>query len=188
MKWVRPVSLELAALAIVCGIMFAQGSTVPPDSAHALVRAKTIYLVSGHVKYYKTKGFKTHLVEDSPFEEPSHEELQKWGRFQVVQDAKSADLLIRIYETSTAHPIPVGAVNTGGTAVMILDVVQPASKKILWYTSKNAGLSWSTKTAVAALFKSLREYVENQENAARAATPATRSSPLKSVAETSEQH
>lgn len=188
MKWVRAVSLELAAVAMVCGITFAQNSSVPPDSARALVQAKTVYLVSGHVKYYKTKGFKTHLVEESPFEEPSQKELQTWGRFQVVPDAKSADLLVRIYETSSAHPIPVGAVNTGGTAVMILDVVQPASKKILWYTSKNAGLSWSTKTAVAALFKNLREYVESQESAVQAATPTSSSNPLKPVAATAEQH
>jgi len=187
MNWVRSVALELAALAIVCGVMFAQDSTVPAEPARALIQAKTIYLVSGHVKYYKTKGFKTHLVDDSPFEEPSHEELQKWARFQVVADAKSADLLLRIYETSSTHPIPVGAVNSGGTAVMILDVVQPSSKKILWYSTKTAGLSWSTKTSVSALFKNLREYVESQESAARA-TPTTPQSALKPVAATSEQH
>ena len=184
MKWTVSVSLELAAFALVCGATFAQNSTVPPGSARALVQAKTIYLVSGHVKYYKTKGFKTRLVEDSPFEEPSHEELQKWGRFQVVQDAKSADLLLRIYETGTAHPVPVGVFNTG-SGVIILDIVDPASKKILWYTCKNAGLSWSTKTAVAAVFKNLREYVENQESAARAATPTA---PLQPVAAKSDQH
>jgi hypothetical protein len=188
MKSLRSVWLVLTVLAVVCGVMFGQNSTQPPDLTRALVQAKTIYLVSGHVKYFKTKGFKTHLVEDSPFEEPSRKELEQWGRFQVVDDAKSADLLIRIYETSTAHPIPVGAVNTGGTAVMILDVVQPASRKILWYTSKNAGLSWSTKTAVAALFKNLREYVQSQESAAHAGTPAGPASALEPVAAKSEQH
>ena len=66
-------------------------------------------------------------------------------------------------------------------------MVHPASKKILWYTSKNAGLSWSTKTAVAALFKNLREYVENQESAARA-TPTKPPSTLQPVSATSEQH
>ncbi len=187
MKWERSLALQLAALTVVCGVMFAQNAPVPSDPARALIQAKTIYLVSGHVKYYKTRGFKTHLVEDSPFEEPSHEELQKWGRFQVVQDAKKADLIIRIYETSSTHPIPVGALDTGGTNVMMLDVVQPASKKILWYSWKTAGLTWSTKTGVAGLFKNLREYVESQESAARATqTPAQ--SDLQPVAATSEQH
>jgi hypothetical protein len=186
MKCIRSVSLELAAFALVCGFMFAQDSTVPPGPARSLVQAKTIYLVAGHVKYFKTKGFKTRLVEDSPFEEPSQEELKKWGRFQVVRDARSADFLLRIYETGTAHPVPVGTVNTG-SGVIILDVVRPASKTILWYSSKNAGLSWSTKTAVAALFKNLREYVENQESAA-GATPRTSPSALQSVADKSEQH
>jgi hypothetical protein len=187
MKTLRSMLLTSALLAVVCAVMFAQNSNVPPDSSRALVQAKTIYLVSGHVKYFKTKGFKTRLVDDSPFDEPSHKELEKWGRFQVVQDAKNADLIVRVYETGTMHPVPVGAVNTG-SGVMILDVVHPASKKILWYAAKNAGLSWSTNTAVAGLFKSLREYVEGQESAARPATPATAPSPLQPVAAKSGQH
>lgn len=56
------------------------------------------------------------------------------------------------------------AVNTG-SGVLILDVVRPPSRKILWYASKNLGLSWSTKTAVEALFKNLREYAEGQQSA-----------------------
>lgn len=144
MKALRSVLLASAVLTVVCGVTFAQNATAAPDLTRALVQAKTIYLVSGHVKYFKTKGFKTHLVEDSPFEEPSHQELEKWRRFRVVEDAKSADLLVRVYETGTAHPVPVGVVNTG-SGVIILDIVHPASKTILWYTSKNAGLSWSTK-------------------------------------------
>jgi hypothetical protein len=187
MKVLRSVLLASAQVAVVCGVMFAQNSTVPPDLTRALVQAKTIYLVSGHVKYFKTKGFKTRLVEDSPFEEPSHKELEKWGRFQVVQDAKTADLVVRVYETGTMHPVPVGGVNAG-TGVIILDVVHLASKKILWYAAKNAGLSWSTNTAVAGLFKNLREYVEGQESAARPATPATAPSALQPVAAKSEQH
>jgi len=190
MKALRSVLLASALWAVFCGVIFAQNSTVLPDLTRTLVQAKTIYLVSGHVKYFKTKGFKTRLVEDSPFEEPSHKELEKWGRFQVVEDAKSADLLLRVYETGTMHPVPVGVVNTGSGAsgVIILDVVHPASKKILWYTAKNLGLSWSTRTAVAAVFKNLREYVEGQESAARAATPATAPSALQPAAAKSEQH
>jgi hypothetical protein len=68
-----------------------------------------------------------------------------------------------------------------------LDIVHPASKKILWYTSKNAGLSWSTNTAVAAPFKNLREYVEGQQ-AAQAATPPQPPGALDPVAAKSEQH
>lgn len=188
MKALRSVLQASALLGVVCGVMFAQNSTVPPDLTRALFQAKTIYLVSGHVKYYEAKAFrKGRMVEDSPFEEPSHKELEKWGRFQVVQDAKSADLIVRVYETGTMHPVPVGTVNTG-SGVIILDVVRPGSKEILWYASKNIGLSWSTKTAVAGLFKNLREYVEGQESAARSATPAAAPSPLQPVAAKSEQH
>ena len=187
MKALRPVLLGLALLTMVCGVMLAQNSAARPDVTHTLVQAKTVYLVSGHVKYYKTKGFKTRLVEDSPFEEPSHKELEKWGRFQVVQDVKSADLLVRVYETGTMHPVPVGVVNTG-SGVIILDVVRPGSKEILWYSARNLGLSWSTNTAVAGLFKNLREYAEGQESAARLATPATAPTALQPVAAKSDQH
>ena len=186
MKALRSVLLASALWGVICGPMFAQNSTVSPDLTRTLVQAKTIYLVSGHVKYFKTKGFKTRLVDDSPFEEPSHKELERWGRFQVVEDAKRADLLVRVYETGTMHPVPVGVVNTG-SGVIILDVVDPASKKILWYTAKNAGLSWSTNTAVAGLFKNLREYVEGQQSAARPAKPTTAPNALQPVAAKSEQ-
>jgi hypothetical protein len=179
MKALQSVLAGLALLVLVCGVMFAQNSTAPPDLTRVLVQAKTIYLVSGHVKYFKTKGFKTRLVDDSPFEEPSHKELEKWGRFQVVQDAKSADLVVRVYETGTMHPVPVGGVNAG-SGVIILDVVHPATKRILWYAAKNAGLSWSTNTAVAGLFKNLREYVEGQDSMARPATQPTAPSTLQS--------
>jgi len=186
MNWTRSISLQVAAFTLICGVVFAQNSAMPA-STRSVAQAQRIFLVSGHVKYYKTKGFKTRLVEDSPFEAPSREELQKWGRFQVVQDPKSADLLVRVYETGTPHPLPVGAFNAG-TGVMILDLVQPGTKNILWYTSKISGLSWSTKTAVAALFKNLREYVETQEAAARTATPTTSPTALQPVAAKSEQH
>jgi hypothetical protein len=187
MKALRSVLLTSALLALVCGGMFAQNATAAPDLTRALVQAKRIYLVSGHVKYFKTKGFKTHLVEDSPFEEPSHQELERWGRFQMVQDAKSADLLVRVYETGRPAPIPLGGVNSG-SGFIILDVVHPAPKKIVWYTTKNIGLSWSTKTAVTTLFKNLREYVESQEIAARGGQPATPPGTLEPVAAKSEQH
>lgn len=71
MKGIPSILLQLAAVAIFCGAMFSQESTVPLGLARSLVQAKTIYVVSGHGKYFKTKGFKTRLVEDSPFEEPA---------------------------------------------------------------------------------------------------------------------
>jgi hypothetical protein len=187
MERLRSVLLASVVLAAASVLMFAQNSKVPPDLTRTVVQAKTFYLVSGHVKYFKTKGFKTRLVEDSPFEEPSHQELEKWGRFQMVEDAESADLILRVYEAATPHPVPVGTVNTGGTGVIILDIVHPASKTILWYTSKNAGLSWSTKTAMGALFKNLREYVEGQDSAAHA-SQGTAPGTLEPVAAKSEQH
>jgi hypothetical protein len=184
MKPLRSVLLASVVFTTAVAATSAQNSMASPDSARAMTQAKTIYFVAGHVRYFKTKGFKTRLVDDTPFDEPSRKELEKWGRFQVVQDVKSADLLVRVYETGTMHPVPVGTVNTG-SGVIMLDVVLPGSNKILWYTAKTAGLSWSTNTAVSGLFKNLREYVDGQ-SAALSATPAP--SALQPVAAKTDQH
>jgi hypothetical protein len=54
-----------------------------------LLQAKTVYILSGHVHYYKTKAlFKKELVDETPFEEPCRKELEKWGRFTLVPDIR----------------------------------------------------------------------------------------------------
>jgi hypothetical protein len=133
------------------------------------VQAKKVYLVTGHVRYYKSKAFvKTELVDSTPFEEPCRKELEKWGRFTLVSNAKDADLIVRAYMTGNSQVVPVVSAQVNGSVdvgqrFIVLDVVQPSSKKILWIASKNSGLSWSTNTAVGGLVKKLREYIEEQE-------------------------
>lgn len=149
--------------------MFGQDSPAQPEVARALVEARKVYIISGHVRYYKTKGlFKKELVDETPFEEPCRKELEKWGRFTLVSDIKSADLVIRAYEKGQTNYVPVispgvtGSVNVG-RSFFILNVWQPSSKKVIWAASKNVGTSWSTKTGIANLVKKLREYVEEQQ-------------------------
>jgi RNA polymerase sigma factor (sigma-70 family) len=114
-------------------------------------------------RYFKTKGlFKKELVDETPFEEPCRKELEKWGRFTLVRDIKSADIVIRAYEKGQSNYVPVmspgvtGSVNVG-QSFFILDVWQPSSKKVIWSASKNTGTSWSTNTGIANLVKKLRE-------------------------------
>lgn len=142
-----------------------------PEAARALVQAKTVYLVTGHVQYFSSKGkhfLKPALVDSTPFEEPCRNELEKWGRFKIVSNIKDADLVVRVYMTGSSNSVPVmtpgvtGSVDVGAYFT-VLDVIQPSSRKILWSSSKNDARSWSTKTAVRALVKQLREYVEQQE-------------------------
>ena len=143
-----------------------------PEVTRALLLAKTVYILSGHVRYYKTKGFlKKELVDTTPFQEPCRKNLEKWGRFTLVSDIKDADLVIRAYEKGQSNYVPVmspgvtGSVNVGQSFV-ILDVWQPSSRKVIWSASKNDATTWSNNTAVEHLIRKLREYMEEQEKAA----------------------
>jgi hypothetical protein len=169
MKVSRSLFLVWTILTMLPCAIFGQDAPAQPEVARALVGAKKVYIISGHVRYYKTKGlFKKELVDETPFEEPCRKELEKWGRFALVTDIKSADLVIRVYEKGQSNYVPVispgvtGSVNVG-RSFFILDVWQPSSKKVIWAASKNVGTSWSTNTGIANLVKKLHEYVEEQE-------------------------
>jgi len=71
---------------VACSATFAQEAAPQPDVARAPLQAKNVYILSGHVRYYKTKGFlKKELVDETPFEEPCRKELEKWGRSRWYQ-------------------------------------------------------------------------------------------------------
>ncbi len=172
MKASRLLWLVWMILTVVRGVTLGQDAPPQPEVTRALLQAKTVYIISGHVRYYKTKGFlKKELVDETPFEEPCRKELEKWGRFTLVPDIKGADLVIRAYEKGETNYVPVispgvtGSVNVG-QSFFILDVWQPSSRKVIWSASKNVGTSWSTHTGIANLVKRLREYMEEQEKSA----------------------
>jgi len=177
MKASRLLWLVWMILTVVCGVTLAQDAPAQdappqPEVTQALLQAKTVYIISGHVRYYKTKGlFKKELVDTTPFEEPCRKNLEKWGRFTLVSDMKGADLVIRAYEKGQSNYVQVmspgvtGSVNVGQSFV-ILDVWQPSSRKVIWSASKNDATSWSNNTAIEHLVKKLREYMEEQEKSA----------------------
>jgi hypothetical protein len=172
MKVSRSLSLVWLILTVVHLAALGQDVPLQPEATRALLQAKTVYIISGHVRYYKTKGlFKKELVDETPFEEPCRKELEKWGRFTLAPDIKSADLVIRAYEKGESNYVPVitpgvtGSVNVG-RSYFILDVWQPSTKKVIWSAYKNVGTSWSTHTGIANLVKRLRESIEAQEKSA----------------------
>jgi len=172
MKASRLLWLVWMVLTVVRSASFGQDAAPQPEVTRALLQAKTVYIISGHVRYYKTRGLlKKELVDETPFEEPCRKELEKWGRFTLVPDIKGADLVIRAYEKGETNYVPVisphvtGSVNVG-QSFFILDVWQPSSRKVIWSASKNVGTSWSTHTGIANLVKRLREYIEEQERSA----------------------
>jgi hypothetical protein len=172
MKVSRFLLLVWMILTVVRSATLGQDALPQPDITRALLQAKTVYIISGHVRYYKPKGLiKKELVDITPFEEPCRKELEKWGRFTLVPDIKGADLVIRAYEKGESQSVAVmspgvtGSVNVG-QSFFILDVWQPSSKKVIWSASKNVGTSWSNHTGIANLVKRLREYIEDQEKIA----------------------
>src|ERR1700730_14633451 len=172
MKASRLLWLFWMILTVVRSVTLGQDAPPQPEATRALLQAKTVYIISGNVRSYKTKGFlKKELVDETPFEEPCRKELEKWGRFTLVQDVKGADLVIRAYEKGQSNYVPVmtpgvtGSVNVG-QSFFILDVWQPSSRKVIWSASKNVGTSWSNNSGIASLVKRLREYLEEQEKSA----------------------
>jgi len=169
MKRLRSILLVWSLLAAVSGASAKENPPLTPELQRVLTHAKSVYLISGHVEYPKTKHFiKTEMVDSTPFAEPLHKEFEKWGRFTLAPDAKSADLIVRAYMTGSTQSVQVftpgvaGSVDVGSTFI-VLDVVQPSSRRILWSESRNSGRSWSTNTAVSRLVKDLRKFIEQQE-------------------------
>jgi hypothetical protein len=102
--------------------------------------------------------------------EPCRDELNKWGRFKVVDDPKDADLIFRLSNRNnlSRQYISTGQVRgtvTTGDSYTILDVVQPSSGKVLWSEKHSWGRSWSPKTARIGAVKQLRKHVEEREKA-----------------------
>lgn len=172
MKLLRLLLLGVFAISSVSA--FAESQPLPAELAHSLVQAKSVYLVTGHVRYYSFKHsfIKAKLVDTTPFDAPSRQDLEQWGRFTIVPNVKDADLIVRVYMTGDTHSVPVftpgvtGTVDVGAEFV-VLDVVERSSGKILWSGNKNIARSWSTKSAVEGLMKKFRAFVEQEEKASQ---------------------
>lgn len=178
----RSFRLFLLVLSTVASASWAADrQPLSPELAGTLVQARSVYLVTGHVRYYSYRGkhfIKPELVDTTPFEEPCHKEFEKWGRFTIVPNVADADLVVRVYMTGDTSSVPVvspgvtGSVVVGATFVN-LEVVQRSSGKILWSGSKNEARSWSTKTAVGGLVKQFREFLEQQEKSSQGTSLAS---------------
>ncbi len=119
----------------------------------------------------------------------AYDELRKWGRFQIVQDRKKADLVILL----SAGEYIGGYVTSGGTQTGTVDesgnvqlsnsptyttpvrkghtfltVIDPATGESLWSDSKAWGnLYTGFHSATKGLVKELRKRIEEQEADAR---------------------
>jgi len=167
----RPSSCILATL-VICAYFVA---TSAKEKQHLplpsqIMSAKTVFIdnQSGQAK-----------IGDR-----AYEQVKKWGRFQVVQDRKQADLILLL----TAHEYNNGYVTTGGGQTGTVDdngnintrsdpaytspvtvgytyltVVDPKTRENLWSESKRWGnLYTGFHSATKGLIDELRKRIEEQ--------------------------
>jgi hypothetical protein len=149
--------LALLCLALLTSLGRAEQAPLPAELMHA----KTVYVQKG-----QTYPVKRDPSGNASYVEPCVEELGKWGRFQVVSDAKAADLIFRIStRQQTSYMMINNQTRNSVDGFTFLEVVEPSSGKTLWWVRQNWATSWSTKTATKSLVKQLRKHVEEQEMA-----------------------
>lgn len=119
-----------------------------------LIQAKKVYIQTA--------------LNHAAYVEPRRDELNKWGRFKVVDDPKDADLVFRLSNRSNSSSQDTdngqvrGTVRAGDTHT-VLEVVQPSSGKVLWSEAHSWARSWSPKSARIGVIKQLRRHVDEQE-------------------------
>jgi hypothetical protein len=147
----RVTSILMLFLAVSLPTCALAGDTPFPVE---LLQAKAVYIQTD--------------LNRADYVEPCRDELNKWGRFKVVDDPKDADLIFRLSNRNnlSRQYISTGQVRgtvTTGDSYTILDVVQPSSGKVLWSEKHSWGRSWSPKTARIGAVKQLRKHVEERE-------------------------
>jgi hypothetical protein len=64
MKASRLLWLVWMILTVVRSVTLGQDAPAQPEVTRALLQAKTVYIISGHVRYYKTKGLFKKKIDD----------------------------------------------------------------------------------------------------------------------------
>lgn len=165
----RPILLAVA-FALALPLSAAGREPLPPE----LMQAKTVYIEMGGFVPTKSKG--DHGAQAS-YLGPCEKELQKWGRLEIVNDPKQADIILRI-----------SSVNTGGSAsystpyqqgsiainqvITSVDVLQASSGKKLWTDGGMWVAAFTAKIITRDLVRTLRKQVEKQEKQASKAEAA----------------
>jgi hypothetical protein len=152
------VLLSATALAV------AKHAPLPPQ----LIQAKTVYIQndSGHAN----------------LADRCYEELTKWGRFKVVSDPKTADIVFRIHtrSVSTGATATTNATQNGDyttartdisedrTAFTTIDVIDVRTSQMLWSDTRRWGsLYTGFRSATKSVIKELRKRIEEQEPATK---------------------
>jgi hypothetical protein len=172
------VNCSRAALLLLCVTIGGGLSAFAKEKRHAplpqaVLQAKTVYL--DNRSGYASLGDK------------AYDELEKWGRFKVVQSPKEADLIFLLSASeyrggyiTTGTSQQQGRVDDSGNVQMTgtnesttqqmvyrsthLTVIDPKSGDALWEDSKRWGNLYNGfHSATRSLIKNLRERIEEQE-------------------------
>lgn len=160
---------SLFAIVTLMGTAFAgQHAPLPP----ALMQAKTVYI--------------DNQAGRAAFADKCYQELTKWGRFKVVSDPKSADVIFRItsmtrstglhgstssrtngtYDSGTYDSTTTGDVNLreAHASFTRIDMVEEKTGQVLWSDTRSWGnLFTGFRSATKAVVKELRKRMEEQE-------------------------
>ncbi len=153
MRYALTVALTLS-LALV---------TFPKDK-HAPLPA---LILSAKTVYIDNQGGYSQITDRA------YDELTKWGRFQVVDSSKKADIILRFAaDTTPASTSTIstynsstqtwnhGTVRTGGETRVHLFVIDPATRDTLWTASETKAFHSQTREDI----KELRKRIDEQEH------------------------
>jgi hypothetical protein len=164
---VRNLALAFAMLFVFVSSSFAKHEKMPLP--RQLMTAKAIFIDN-------RSGF-------ADIGDRAYDELKKWGRFQVVDSAEKADVVLLFsaneyvsgyssnsYHNTSGNVSDSGNINaqtygrTSSNAVVsgrtYVTVVDPKNGASLWSDSR----SWGWRSATRGLVKDLRERMEQQES------------------------
>ena len=163
---VRPLVFVIATIVLLVASSYAKHEKMPLPSQ--VMTAKTIYI--------------DNRSGDADIGDKAYDELRKWGRFQIVDSAEKADVVLLLsaskyisgYSSDSYHNTR-GSVDSSGnieahtsgnsssdaivSGQTYVTIVDPKSGTPLWSDAR----AWGRKSATRGLIKELRERMEQQE-------------------------
>lgn len=143
---------KILILALLVSVAYAKDRKAPLPTE--LLIAKTVYL-DNQGGYAKTK-------------DRAYEALQEWGRFTVVSDPASADVIVRLSTKTTSggtgmiQAIPntnIALTSEDSDRYTTVAFISPKSGEVLWSDTH----IWCRSGATKVIFKEFRKRIEEQE-------------------------
>lgn len=159
----RPIMPVLLFALTVPVVARAAAKPLPAE----LLQAKTVYVQMG--SFVPTKKNDDRGAQAS-YLDPCKQVLQKWGRLEIVDDPKQADIVLEISSQRSTDSVFVSTSSAHGSVgisevLTVVSVTQAATGKRLWTGANQWVANWTAKIIVKSIVNGLRIDVEKQEKA-----------------------